>query len=132
MSDIRTVQIMDQLRAKHDLRIRGLADLTPEGVSAAVANGGRFLVCDYCISLVIVSLRGRSAVWFRPANAGRRMLGVRYSLVSLFLGWWGVPWGLIYTPWTIFTNLAGGRDVTAEVLPLLLEYHQTAPAEPRP
>jgi hypothetical protein len=30
------------------------------------------------------------------------------------LGWWGVPWGLIYTPLTLWTNLSGGRAVTAE------------------
>ena len=35
------------------------------------------------------------------------------------LGWWGVPWGIIYTPLTIFTNLFGGQDVTDEVWVLL-------------
>jgi hypothetical protein len=34
-------------------------------------------------------------------------------MVSLLLGWWGVPWGLIYTPLTLWSNLSGGREVTA-------------------
>jgi hypothetical protein len=35
--------------------------------------------------------------------------------LSLLFGWWGLPWGLIYTPLTLWTNLSGGRDVTAEL-----------------
>jgi hypothetical protein len=30
-----------------------------------------------------------------------------------------VPWGLLYTPLVILTNLGGGRDVTDQVRPLL-------------
>ena len=36
-----------------------------------------------------------------------------YTLVSLVFGWWGFPFGLIYTPMALITNLSGGRDVTA-------------------
>jgi hypothetical protein len=32
------------------------------------------------------------------------------------LGWWGFPWGFIYTPQVIAKNLQGGVDVTANVL----------------
>jgi len=32
------------------------------------------------------------------------------------LGWWGIPWGPIWTISTIVTNLRGGRDVTNEVV----------------
>jgi hypothetical protein len=50
---------------------------------------------------------------WRDATGLKR--GCVYALVSLFLGWWGVPWGIIYTPMTVFTNLSGGQDVTDEV-----------------
>lgn len=45
--------------------------------------------------------------------------GFVFSLVSFLFGWWGLPWGIIYTPMTIFTNLCGGQDVTDEVWELL-------------
>jgi hypothetical protein len=54
---------------------------------------------------------------WRDATGLKR--GAVFSLVSLLLGWWGVPWGLIWTPMTIFTNLSGGQDVTDEVWALL-------------
>ena len=44
------------------------------------------------------------------------MRGLPYSALSMLLGWWGIPWGLIYTPWMIGVNTMGGRDVTQAVL----------------
>ncbi|MFL5243975.1 MAG: hypothetical protein ACJ8FY_17880 [Gemmataceae bacterium] len=38
--------------------------------------------------------------------------GLPYSLISLLCGWWGLPWGVIYTPLTILTNLRGGFEIT--------------------
>jgi ATP-dependent phosphoenolpyruvate carboxykinase len=32
------------------------------------------------------------------------------------LGWWGIPWGPIYTIAAVVTNIRGGKDVTAEIL----------------
>ena len=39
--------------------------------------------------------------------------------LSLLLGWWGIPWGPIWTIGTVFKNLTGGVDVTANVLQAL-------------
>jgi hypothetical protein len=36
-------------------------------------------------------------------------LGLRASLVSALFGWWGFPWGPIWTISSIFTNAGGGR-----------------------
>ena len=36
-----------------------------------------------------------------------RIEQVKDSLFSLFLGWWGLPWGIIITPIQIMRNLAG-------------------------
>jgi len=41
--------------------------------------------------------------------------GLPYCLVSLLFGWWGLPWGVVLTPVTIFSNLTGGRDITSQV-----------------
>jgi hypothetical protein len=46
-----------------------------------------------------------------------------FSLISLVLGWWGFPWGPIYTISSLVTNLGGGKDVTSEVVMAL----QSAP-----
>jgi len=37
-------------------------------------------------------------------------------LFTLVVGWWGVPWGPIYTIESIFSNCCGGKDVTKEIM----------------
>ena len=82
---------------------------TAEGV----ASGGRLVVYEFCISLILITLRRPSApVYLRPGERGI-VRGLPYSLLSLLFGWWGLPWGMIYTPLTILTNLRGGFDVSS-------------------
>jgi hypothetical protein len=66
-----------------------------------------------------VTLRRPTDIFFLRADQYGWPRGLPYSLLSLLFGWWGIPWGLIYTPLTLFTNLCGGRDVTTEVRALL-------------
>jgi hypothetical protein len=93
--------------------------MTHEQLRAELAAGARLVFFEFCISLLVVSVRCVSALHLiRP---GRRAwpCGVPYSVVSLLLGWWGVPLGLLWTPLTLWVNCRGGRDVTAEVARLL-------------
>ena len=83
--------------------------------SSSSALAGRWVVYEYCISLIAVTLRRTSRpIYLKP---GRRawVRGLPYVAVSLLLGWWGLPWGVVYTPVTIFANLTGGYDITAQV-----------------
>lgn len=101
------------------MRIKGIDAMTPEEVDALLAAGGRFVFYEFCISLIVITLRRPTAVvLLRPGELGL-LRGLPYVFLSLLLGWWGLPWGIIYTPLTVLTNLAGGRDVTPEVRALL-------------
>ena len=42
-----------------------------------------------------------------------------YSLFSVVFGWWGIPYGPIYTVMALITNFGGGKDVTRDVRALL-------------
>jgi hypothetical protein len=106
------------------MRIQGIEGLSIEELKKQVAGGGRFVFYEYCLSLVVVTFRRPTDVYFVPAGKSGLARGWCYTLVSVLLGWWGVPWGLIYTPLTIVTNLSGGCDVTAEVLSRLGENPQ--------
>ena len=46
------------------------------------------------------------------------MKGMTYILISVLLGWWGIPWGPIWTIQSLYINLKGGKDITSEVLKL--------------
>lgn len=104
------------------MRIRGAEHLSAEELEVELALGGRLVFYEYCISVIIATTRRPSDVCFLPAGDLGVARGVPYVLLSLLLGWWGIPFGLLYTPLTIFTNLCGGRELspqaTAEVLSL--------------
>ena len=38
------------------------------------------------------------------------------ALLSMVVGWWGIPWGIFFTIQTLYTNCMGGKDVTSEML----------------
>jgi hypothetical protein len=83
---------------------------------ALAAEGERLVFYEYCISLIFLSLRRPSAVVrLRPGQRGW-IKGLPYTILSLVLGWWCLPWGLIYTPLALWTNLSGGRPITTEEL----------------
>jgi hypothetical protein len=80
-------------------------------------RGGRWVVYPYCISLGLVSFRRSSGLTFIPEGGGRLLPAVPYLLMSLALGWWGIPWGIFWTVECIVRCLQGGVDVTPLVDP---------------
>lgn len=101
------------------MQIQGIEGLSPEDIQRELRNGGKFVVFSYAVSIVVLTFRRKSDVHFLRAGENAVVAGLPYTLLSLFLGWWGFPWGLIYTPMALATNLSGGEDVTTEVRRLL-------------
>ena len=96
--------------------ISGAAGLTREQLRDAVAQGGRFVMFQYCISVLVLSFKRSSAIYFVKPGESAFGKGLPYSLISLLLGWWGIPWGPIWTFICLATNLSGGKDVTQPLL----------------
>lgn len=101
------------------MQIKGVENLTVGEVQNLVRSGGRFVVFAWCVSLLLVTFKRSSDIHFVKPGEGTFGASLPYTLLSLVLGWWGFPWGLIYTPMAIIQNLGGGKDVTAEVMNLL-------------
>src|SRR5262249_17885773 len=80
-------------RRNAPMRIDGIDNLTPAELEAELAAGGRFVFYEYCISLVVLSLRCPTRIRFLRAGEYGVLPGLPYVLVSLLLGWWGLPWG---------------------------------------
>ena len=104
---------MDQgSAALHDCR-ETVNPSPPLEVIEAVGQGGRVVVYEFCISLIFMTLRRPSSpIVLKPGERGI-LRGLPYCLISLVFGWWGIPWGVIYTPLTIMTNVMGGFDVSS-------------------
>jgi len=76
---------------------------------AAAPAGTRAVVFEYCISCVFLTFRRTSRVHVLRPGQWAWWRGLPYTLTTLLLGWWGVPWGLVWTPRALWTNLTGGR-----------------------
>jgi len=96
--------------------IAGIEGLTVQQVRDEVNRGGKFVVYGYCVSFLIMTLKRSSAVTFVRAGQSPVVAGLGWTLLSLTLGWWGFPWGFIYTPMVVVQNLGGGKDVTVDVM----------------
>lgn len=98
------------------MSIKGLDGLSDERINFELQKGAKFIVYEYCISILIMTFKRPSQLHFIKADESRFAAGIVYAVISLFFGWWGIPWGPIYTIASLITNLSGGKDVTAEVL----------------
>jgi hypothetical protein len=96
--------------------IRGIDGMTPEQLRFEVQRGARFVIFQYCISAVIVTFRWPSDVYFIRPEEKAVVKGLPFTFLTLLFGWWGIPWGPIYSVQSLVTNLRGGKDVTAETM----------------
>jgi hypothetical protein len=119
----------NNITGEFHMKILGVDGLTSQQVQDEVAQGGRFVMYQYCISIIVMTFRRTSNIYFLKAGQGAIGKGVGFTLISLLLGWWGIPWGPIYTVQTLWVNFRGGRDVTQEVL---AENNAPAAAMPLP
>ena len=98
------------------MKIVGIEHLSQEQIQTELQGGARFIVYQYCISVLVMSFKRSSNIHFVPAGKSATAKSVPFVLASLLLGWWGIPWGPIWTIGTVAKNLGGGIDVTGEVL----------------
>ena len=87
-----------------------------EELQREIQQGGKFVVYHYCISLFIITFKRSSKLYFIHHDQNAVVTGLPFTLLTLLLGWWGIPWGPIYTIQSLWINLRGGRDVTKEAI----------------
>lgn len=119
------------------MKIVGMDGLQPQQIAEELQRGAKFVVYQYCISIVVMTFKRRSNVHYIRPGESRIGKGMGYTVLSLVAGWWGIPWGPIYTIGSLVTNFGGGQDVTAEIAagmfpptPAVPMYQQ--PAWPQP
>jgi len=98
------------------MKIVGIENMGSMELTTELQKGGKFITYPYVISVLIITFRRTSDVYFIKADESAVVKGLPFVLLSFLVGWWGIPWGIIYTIGAIWTNLSGGRDVTTEIL----------------
>ena len=96
--------------------LKNVEGLTVADLNREVERGGKFVVFQYCFSILIMTFKRSSDIYFIRPGESTIKYRVGFTLVTLLFGWWGIPWGPIYTISSVFTNLRGGKDLTQDVL----------------
>jgi hypothetical protein len=97
------------------MKIEGIEGMSPEQIHFELQRGAKFVFFQYCVSVVLITFRRSSPVYFIPAEQNAVSKGLPWTLLSLVAGWWGIPWGPIFTVQALVVNFRGGKDVTAEL-----------------
>lgn len=84
---------------------------------------------QYCVSIVVMTFKQPTDIYFIKAGESGVKHHIGYTFLTLILGWWGIPWGPIYTIGVLFSNMSGGKDITYEVMNSFQSGEQTYPGE---
>ncbi|UQB67893.1 hypothetical protein [Epilithonimonas zeae] len=98
------------------MKIKNTDGLTTQQIRGMVNNGGKFVMYNYCISIIFMTFKRPSSIYFIPPGKSSITPGLKHLGTSLIVGWWGIPWGPIYTIGSIFGVLSGGKNITQEVM----------------
>lgn len=97
------------------MKFYGMEGLRKEELREVLDRGGRFIHYQYAFSILIMTFKRPSSIHLIRPGEGTFVKSLKYSLFTLLYGWWGFPWGPIYSIHSLFHNLSGGKDVTPEI-----------------
>lgn len=100
-------------------KIVGTESMSPEQIAMELQHGGRFVQYQWCVSLLVITFKRFSEIYFVRAGESRVTKGLAWTLLTLVAGWWGIPWGPIYSGQALWVNLKGGKDLTPQVVTAL-------------
>ena len=98
------------------ITIKNIEGLSVDDINNELSKGAKFVVFEYCYSIIIMTFKRGSDIYFVKAGESTIKHSIGYTLITLLFGWWGIPWGPIYSIGALYSNLSGGKDVTQEVI----------------
>lgn len=98
------------------MKIKGIEGMGIAELQDEIAKGGKFRLYAYCVSIIVMSFKRSSSIHFIKHDENAFVKGLPYTATSFLLGWWGIPWGIIYTIGCLSSNISGGKNVTTEVM----------------
>ncbi|MBI1305215.1 MAG: hypothetical protein GC181_01220 [Bacteroidetes bacterium] len=96
--------------------IKNIEGMSADDISRELQRGGKFVIYKYCISIIVMTFQRPTDIYFIKGGESGVVKGLGFSFITLLFGWWGIPWGPIYSIGSMITNFRGGTDVTAAVL----------------
>ncbi|WP_062059753.1 hypothetical protein [Aquimarina longa] len=103
------------------MQIKNIEGLRVSEIQQLVQQGGKFVVFPYTISIILATFKRSSDIYFIRPGEGTIKYSIGFVLLNFIMGWWGIPWGPIYTLGAIGSHISGGKKVTQEVLSELIQ-----------
>lgn len=97
-------------------KIKNIEGLSSDEINNELNNGAKFIVFQYCFSIIVMTFKRGSDIYFVKTGESTVKHSIGFTLITLIFGWWGIPWGPIYSIGALYSNLTGGKDVTQDVL----------------
>ncbi len=104
-----------------ELKVEGIEGLTSKTLEIELKNGATFRKFKYCISFIIVTYTKVSPVVFIKSDENYFTKGLPYALKTLLLGWWGIPYGPIYSIGYLLSYIFGGENLTKDIKKIINE-----------
>lgn len=82
----------------------------------AIDNGARFVIFQYCISIIAFALVRYSPAILVLNEEELKEKALSYNRLSRIFGWWSIPYGISETLKSFSINHSGGVDVTEDIL----------------
>lgn len=84
-------------------------------IAGILNDGGKFVIYTYTISILVMTFRRGSKVFLLKKDDSAIKHGFPYLIITLFLGWWGIPFGPIYTIQSMIRAFTG-KNITDDVV----------------
>ena len=97
--------------------IRGAEKMSSTELQFELERGGKLVVFYYCVSLLVVTFRRSSPVYFVRSGESPAAKAMPWIVLTAIAGWWGFPWGPIYSIQSLVTNFRGGKEVQLQTKP---------------
>jgi hypothetical protein len=108
------------------MQIKNIDGLSVSQIRNMVQQGGKFVVFPYTVSFILMTLKRSSDIYFIKANENTFKYSYGFVFMNLIVGWWGIPWGPIYTIGSAYHHAVGGKDLTQAVLSHLIQHDPEA------
>jgi hypothetical protein len=69
-------------------KIRGIEGMKYGELDFEIQRGAKFVLFQYCISVVVLTFRRPSDIYFLRQGENAALKGLPFALLSLVAGWW--------------------------------------------
>ncbi len=98
------------------MAIKGIEGLSSADINKELDRGAKFVIYNYTVSVIIMTFKNASDIHFIKGGESGISKGLSFTALTILFGWWGIPWGPVYTVQSLYHNFRGGKNVTNEVL----------------